>query len=148
MIDKRFEHNKNYYLSFVNINRACFCMLNDNIIDQFKVSNTPHMTGWNSSMSIHSIIKQLETLYGKPDTMPLFHKDALFCSLFLATNVGILPDGYQQTNPLPQIPTKQNVSTSREVLPSYFRLPIRIPTLHSLIGHAIGKAQIPWLSCH
>ncbi len=54
--------------------------------------------------------------------------------------VGILPDRYQWTNPLPQIPTKQSVPTSREVLPGYFGLPIRIPTLRSLIGPAIGKA--------
>jgi hypothetical protein len=63
-------------------------------------------------------------------------------------DVGILPDGYQRTNPLPKNPTKQSVPTSREVLPGYFGLPIRIPTLCSLIGPAIGKAQIPWLSCH
>ncbi len=45
MTDKIFEGNKNYYLSFVNINRACFRMLNDNIADQFKVSNMPNMMG-------------------------------------------------------------------------------------------------------
>ncbi len=48
MTNKQFECNKTYYLSFININRACFCTLNDNIADQFKVSNTPNMTGWNS----------------------------------------------------------------------------------------------------
>jgi hypothetical protein len=51
-------------------------------------------------------------------------------------------DGYQWINPLPQIPTKQRV------LPGNFGLPIRTPTLHSLIGPATGKAQIPWLSYH
>jgi hypothetical protein len=54
--------------------------------------------------------------------------------------VGILPDGSQQTNLLPQIPSKQSVPISREVLPGYFGLPIRIPMLRSLIGPAIGKA--------
>ncbi len=54
--------------------------------------------------------------------------------------VGILPDGYQQTSPHPQIPTKQSVPTSRECLPGYFGCPIRIPILRSLIGPAIGKA--------
>jgi hypothetical protein len=43
MTNKRFEHDKNYYLSFLNINRACFCMLNDNIAEQFKASNTPNV---------------------------------------------------------------------------------------------------------
>ncbi len=45
MTNKQIEHDKNYWLSFVNINRVCFCMLNDNIADQFKVSNTPNMMG-------------------------------------------------------------------------------------------------------
>jgi hypothetical protein len=74
MTDKIFERNKNYYLSFVNIRRACFRVLNNNIANQFKVSNTPNMTGWNSSMTVHSILKQLENSYGKPDTMLLFQK--------------------------------------------------------------------------
>jgi hypothetical protein len=85
MTDKQFEHNKNYYLSFVNINRACFSMLNDNIADQLKVSNTPNMMGWKSSMSICSIIKQLENSYGEHNTMLLFHNNALFHSPFPAT---------------------------------------------------------------
>ncbi len=85
MTDKQFEHNKNCYLSFVNINRACFCMLNDNKADQFKVSYTPNMMGWNSLMSICSIIKQLKTSNDKPDTMSLFNNNALFHSPFPAT---------------------------------------------------------------
>ena len=60
--------------------------------------------------------------------------------------VGILPDGYVRTNPLPQIPTKQSVPASRECLPGYFGIPIVIPTLHSLIRPTIGKVQTPWLS--
>jgi hypothetical protein len=44
-----------------------------------------------------------------------------------------LPDGYVRTSPLPQILTKQSVPTTRECLPGYLGLPIRIPTLHSLI---------------
>ncbi len=85
MTDKIFERNKNYYLSFVNINRACFCMLNDNISDQFKVSNTPNMTGWNLSMTVRLILEQLEASYGKPDNMLSFQKDTLFHGPFPAT---------------------------------------------------------------
>jgi hypothetical protein len=44
------------------------------------------MMGWNSSMSIHRIFKQLEHSYGKPNAMALFHNDTLFCSAFPATN--------------------------------------------------------------
>jgi hypothetical protein len=51
--------------------------------------------------------------------------------------VGTLPDGYVRTNPLPQVPTKQSVSTSRICLPPYFRLPIVIPTLRRIVGPAI-----------
>ena len=57
--------------------------------------------------------------------------------------VGILPDGYVRTNPLPQIPTKQSIPPSKDSL-----IPIAIPTLRSLIGPAIDKVQIPWLSFH
>ena len=86
MTNKVFARNKNYYLSFININRACFRTLNNNIGDQLKVSNLANMMGWNSSMSIHTIFKQLECLYGKPNAMALFHNDTLFRSAFPATN--------------------------------------------------------------
>jgi hypothetical protein len=60
-------------------------MLDSTIADQFKVSNTPNMMGWNSSMSLRSIIKQLETSYGKPNTVSLFHNDVLFQTPFPGT---------------------------------------------------------------
>ncbi len=78
MIDVAFVQDKNYYLSLKNINQACFKMLSDLISDQFNVSNTPNLTGWNSTMTTLDILKQLETLYGKPDTMTLFANDTLF----------------------------------------------------------------------
>ena len=86
MIDAQFVRDKNYYLSFRNINRACFRMLNDTVSDQFKVSNTPNLTGWNSTMSVLDILEQLDTSYGKPDTMTLFGNDTLFRSPFPATD--------------------------------------------------------------
>jgi hypothetical protein len=85
MTDKIFEQNKNYYLSVININRECFCMLNDNIANQFKVSNMPNMTGWNSTMTVRLILKGLENSYRKPNTMSLFQNDTLFRSPFPAT---------------------------------------------------------------
>ena len=84
MIDAAFTRDKNYYLSFKNINRACFKMLDDSISNQFKVSNTPNLTGWNSTMTILAILDQLEASYGKPDTMTLFGNDTLFRSPFPA----------------------------------------------------------------
>ena len=59
-------------------------MLDDSISNQFKVSNTPNLTGWNSTMTILVILKQLETLHRKPDTMTLFGNDTLFRSPFPA----------------------------------------------------------------
>jgi hypothetical protein len=60
-------------------------MLNNNIVDQFKVSNMPNMMGWNSSMTVRSILELLEASYGKPDIMSLFQNDTLFRSPFPAT---------------------------------------------------------------
>jgi hypothetical protein len=84
-IDNLFERDRNYYLSFVNINRACFTMLDDSVNDRYKVSNTPNLTGWNSSMTIREIIVQLTTNYGVPDAMVMFNNDKLFRSPFPAT---------------------------------------------------------------
>ena len=51
------KHSDNLFLrlqkehqSYNNIQRACFCMLNANIVDHFKVSNVPSLIGWNASM--------------------------------------------------------------------------------------------------
>jgi hypothetical protein len=66
----------------------------------------------------------------------------------LTCTVGILPDVYTPTNPLPQIPTKQIVPASRERLTGYFGIPIVIPALCSLIEPAISNVQTPWLSFH
>jgi hypothetical protein len=41
MTNKGFQHDKNYYPSFVNINRACFCMLNNNIADHSRFPTLP-----------------------------------------------------------------------------------------------------------
>jgi hypothetical protein len=37
MIQATFDRDKNYYLSYKNITRACFRMLDANVLDQFKV---------------------------------------------------------------------------------------------------------------
>jgi hypothetical protein len=78
MVDYAFERNKNYFLSYSNINRACFCMLDDSVPIQFKVSNIPILTGLKASMSIQEILTQLETSYGKPTPMALHNNNLLF----------------------------------------------------------------------
>jgi hypothetical protein len=65
-----------------NIHHACFCMLDELVPNQFKVSNTPTLTGWNSTMLIHEILTQLEDGYGKPSSGMLFATDNCFKSAF------------------------------------------------------------------
>ena len=77
-IDATFTRNKNYFLSYVNIHRACFRMLDANTGAQFKVSNSPALTGWNATMSVLDILTQLQDSYGQPDMMTLFQNEALF----------------------------------------------------------------------
>jgi hypothetical protein len=86
MVDYAFEWDKNYFLSYMNINRACFCMLDDFIPIQFKVSNQANLTGWNASMSIQDIMTQLKTSYNKPAPMTLHNNDLLFCSPMTTTD--------------------------------------------------------------
>jgi hypothetical protein len=47
-----FVQEQNEFSSYTNIMRACFHMLDENISDQFKVSNVPTLIGWNTSMTI------------------------------------------------------------------------------------------------
>jgi hypothetical protein len=82
MANAIFTRAQNEWNSFRNIQRACFCMLDELVSDQFKVSNIPTLTGWNTSMSIMYMLDQLETMYGKPDMMTLFANDTLFRSVF------------------------------------------------------------------
>jgi hypothetical protein len=86
MVDYAFKRNKNYFLSYSNINRACFRMLDDSVPIQFKVSNIANLTGWNASMSIQEILTQLETTYGKPTPMVLLNNELLFRSPMTTTD--------------------------------------------------------------
>ncbi len=87
MIDNVFARSKNYYLSFMNICRVCFCMLDETVPNRYKVSNTPTftVTGWNVSMPLWDILNQLMANYGMPDAMVLFNNDTLFRSPFPPT---------------------------------------------------------------
>ena len=60
-IDARFLQVRNYWLLYQNIKQACFSMLNDNIDDAFKVSNSPMLHGWNQLMEIMEILDQIIT---------------------------------------------------------------------------------------
>jgi hypothetical protein len=80
--DAMFARTQNKWKSYKNFQCTCFCMLYENMADQFKVSNMPTLTGWNTSMSIRAMLDQLKGTYGKLDTMPLFANKTLFQSLF------------------------------------------------------------------
>ena len=79
-IDAKFLRAKNYYLSYQNIHRACFRMLDATVLAQFKVSNNPNLTGWNATMSVLDILDQLQNSYGKPDMMTIFNNETLYRS--------------------------------------------------------------------
>jgi len=79
-IDVKFLRAKNYYLSYQNIHRACFRMLDATVSAQFKVSNNPNLTGWNATMSVLDILDQLQNSYGKPDMMTIFNNETLYRS--------------------------------------------------------------------
>jgi hypothetical protein len=82
MINNAFVHDLNYFKSLKNIHGACFCMLDELVPNQFKVLNTSTLTGWNSTMSIHEILTQLEDEYGKLSSSALFATDNRFKSAF------------------------------------------------------------------
>jgi hypothetical protein len=78
MINAMFLRDKNYFLSYKNIERACFRMFDANIGAQYKVSNNPTLMGWNSTMSILDILTQLQDSYGKPTMMMLYQNNVKF----------------------------------------------------------------------
>jgi hypothetical protein len=80
MTQATFDRAKNYFLSYKNILRACFRMLDANVSAQFKVSNSLTLTGLNSTMTIIDILSQLQGSYGKPNMMTLHTNDTLFRS--------------------------------------------------------------------
>jgi hypothetical protein len=80
MINAAFLCDKNYFLTYNNITRACFHMFDAKIAAQFKVLNTPLLIGWNSMMTIIKILNQLWDSYGKPNMMTFFSNNTLFRS--------------------------------------------------------------------
>jgi hypothetical protein len=90
MVDATLKQEKNYFVSYKNINCTCFCMLDELVLNQYKVSNTPTLIGWNATMSIQFILNQLEDAYGKPLAVARFANDTLFKSAFSATKASEL----------------------------------------------------------
>ena len=66
---------------YLNIRRAVFNILDDNIDDAFKVSNNPALVGWNLSMEPREMFDQITATYGKPTPAALLQNDTLFQSV-------------------------------------------------------------------
>jgi hypothetical protein len=79
-IDANFLRGRNYWLSYKNIKRACYNVLDETINDPFKFSPDPTLTGWNPSMEINEIMEQMTTTYGRPTPTALLQNDTLFRS--------------------------------------------------------------------
>jgi hypothetical protein len=88
MINATFIQDKNNFLSYKNVNQACFQMLDNLVPNQFKVSNTAMLTGWKATIMIQVILTQIEDLYGKPLAVALFANNTLFKSPFHVTEDG------------------------------------------------------------
>jgi hypothetical protein len=84
-LDQLWENTRNYYLSYINISRANFWMLDENITNHFKVSNDPNLIRWNPTMSIQLILVQLEVLYGKPCNQLMWNNDKVLQAIFSPT---------------------------------------------------------------
>jgi hypothetical protein len=81
---------KEYFLSYINISRTCFSMLDELVPNHFKVLNNPALLRWNPMMSIQTIMAQLEALYGKPTSTILWNNNKLFLADFLLNNAPVL----------------------------------------------------------
>ncbi len=77
-INTMFTHPKNYCMSMVNIERACFMAVDACIKDTFKVSNDPTIQGWHAGMTVMSILDHLLNNYSKPTPATLESKDNAF----------------------------------------------------------------------
>jgi hypothetical protein len=86
MIDATFIREKNYFLSYQNIEQVCFRMFDANIGAQYKVSNNPTLTVWNSTVFILDILTHLQDSYGKPMMMTLFQNGVTFWAAMAPTN--------------------------------------------------------------
>jgi hypothetical protein len=82
MIDSRFKRERNYWLSYLNIGRAVYNLLNDNIDNAFKVSNNPALVGWNPTMEICEIFDQITSTYGPPTPAAILQNNTLFRSVY------------------------------------------------------------------
>ncbi len=77
-IDANFGRERSYWLSYKNIKRACYNLLDKTIDDAFKFSPNPNLTGSDPLMEIIEIMEQMTATYGCPTPTGLLQNDMLF----------------------------------------------------------------------
>jgi hypothetical protein len=65
-IDTAFARKWHYYQSLINIEHACFILLNANIDNAFTVSDIPTIVGWHAGMETRDILDPISQTYGQP----------------------------------------------------------------------------------
>jgi hypothetical protein len=78
MIDAQFKLDKNMFKTYTNIRRALYSILQKSVAPQYQASTTPGLSGWDPSMTIHTILPQLNATYGKPDAQTTEANKAMF----------------------------------------------------------------------
>jgi hypothetical protein len=81
-IDGRFKRAKNYWGLYMNIPRAVYNCLNDNIDNAFNVLNNLAPVRWNPWMEPREIFNQIMATYGCPTPAALLQNDTLFRSVY------------------------------------------------------------------
>jgi hypothetical protein len=78
MIYNQFKINKNMFKTYTNIHQAIYKLLMDNVLPQYQASNTPGLTGWDTTMTIIDIFSQMDTMFRKPDAQAILINNAQF----------------------------------------------------------------------
>jgi hypothetical protein len=85
-VDTQFARQKHYFLSWQNIEHACFTALDASINNVFKVLSDPLIRGWHAGMSVCKILDQLLSIYGQPTPAAMELNNTAFCGVYLAAN--------------------------------------------------------------
>ncbi len=111
------------------------------------VSNVPALLGWNTTMSIETIMAQMESSYGKPSPAMLFTNDSLFKSPIAATDspeaLFYRMEQCQEVMTLGNLPytTKQIIANAVRILMASKMFPTRdtYPALKTFFHEAYNR---------
>jgi hypothetical protein len=85
-VDAAFVRERHYFLTYQNIERACFNALDGSINNAFKVSNDPAFCRWHIDMSTCKILDQLSTSYSQPTPATMELNDTMFRGPYSTAN--------------------------------------------------------------